>query len=119
MIAEKRTRRDRDRLVRGTHDVARVRADELALAVEVGRDDDVVGLLGEALDRLDDALLGGQLAARERTTSVGRESSDHFLSADRAGSVRRSPAPPPGKSTPMMWPLSPMETQSSPSRRKV
>ena len=35
-----------------------VRADELSLAVEVRADDDGVGLLGEVLERADDALLG-------------------------------------------------------------
>jgi hypothetical protein len=32
-------------------------ADQLALAVEVGRDDDLVGLFGERAHRLGDALL--------------------------------------------------------------
>ena len=38
-----------------------VRADELALAVEVRADDHRVGLLGEVLERSDDALLGREL----------------------------------------------------------
>ena len=38
-----------------------VGADELALAVEVGRDDDLVGLFGQVLERADDLLLGGLL----------------------------------------------------------
>ncbi len=46
------------------HERARIAADKLALAVEVGRDDDAVGLLGEALERADDLALGGHLADR-------------------------------------------------------
>ena len=40
------------------HHVERVRADELALAVEVRGDDDRVGLLGEVLEDADDLLFG-------------------------------------------------------------
>ena len=36
----------------------RLEADQLALAVEVGRDHDLVGVLGELADRLDDVLVG-------------------------------------------------------------
>ena len=36
----------------------RLEADQLALAVEVGRDHDAVGFLGQLLDRLDDVLVG-------------------------------------------------------------
>ena len=49
---------------RGVHLAAarqRVGADELALAVEVGGDDDGVGLLRQVLQRADDVLLLGQL----------------------------------------------------------
>ena len=53
--AHGRLRRDLADLVEG------IGADELALAVEVGADDDGVGLLGEVLERADDALLGGEL----------------------------------------------------------
>ena len=49
---------------RGVHLAAarqRVRADELALAVEVGGDDDGVGLLRQVFQGADDVLLFGQL----------------------------------------------------------
>jgi hypothetical protein len=59
-MAEKRTR------LTGTsaYVSGRVRADELAFAVEVGRDDNGIRLLREVLDRLDDAALGGILVDR-------------------------------------------------------
>ncbi len=38
-----------------------IEADELTLAVEVGGDDDLIGLLGKVLERADDVLLGRQL----------------------------------------------------------
>ena len=55
---------DRRLLVDVANERCGIAADELALAVEVGRDDDLVGLLGSVLQRADELALGGHLADR-------------------------------------------------------
>jgi hypothetical protein len=49
----------------------RLEADQLSLAVEVGRDHQVVGVLGDLLDRLDDVLVD-RLLDQRRIAQVAR-----------------------------------------------
>ena len=62
-LGEGRVARAGDLHVGGNREnlLERVRANELALAVEVRANDHGVGLLGEVLERADDLLLGGEL----------------------------------------------------------
>jgi hypothetical protein len=55
---------DRHVRVRVEYHTTSVRADELALAVEVGRDRDMIRLLGQIAERLDDAFLRGVVRQR-------------------------------------------------------
>ena len=63
-----------------------IEADELTLAVEVGGDDDLIGLLGEVLERADDVLLGRQLDDGH-VGEVGQRGNLPALEVDALGNV--------------------------------
>ena len=69
------------------HLVEGIRADKLALAVEVRGDDDAVGFLGEVLERADELLLGRQLD-NGRPREVGQALEFPALDGDAVGQER-------------------------------
>ena len=84
---------DRRRLVHRLHEPAGIAADELALAVEVGGDHDLVGLLGDLLQRADELALGRDLADR-RPHEVRQRCELPGLEVDAVGRERLAPLGP-------------------------